>query len=272
VTLPLRLLVSYDGTKFSGFQIQPDQRTVQGTLEDALSRLAHEPVRLVAAGRTDAGVHALGQVVSIADARTLTPDTVMNAMPSLLPSDVAVIDAQSGPDDFDARFSAQWRSYTYLLWCSDAPNPLYNRFALWVKEPVDVKMLGQALRKIVGRHDFTSFGRLRSDQTPERRVIEATVVADGPFVRIRIIGEAFLHQMVRSLVGTALAVATHRKPLSFMSEALMARSRAAAGPVAPPHGLALVDVGYKDVSWPRRQPAMWPWSDRVVAHVERGTA
>ena len=272
MTDPLRLLVSYDGTKFSGFQIQPDQRTVQGTLEDSLSRLAKAPVRLHAAGRTDAGVHALGQVVSIADPGDLTPDVVMRAMPSLLPSDVAVVDAQTGPAGFDARASAQWRSYVYLLWCSEAPNPLYNRFALWIRDRVDVPLLAEAMRKIIGRHDFSSFGRLRSDQTPERRIIEATAVADGPFVRVRVTGEAFLHQMVRSLVGTALEVGRGRKPVSFMTEALMARQRSAAGPVAPAHGLALVDVGYKDVSWPRRQPTLWPWSDRVIAHSERGTA
>ena len=272
MSVPLRLLVSYDGTKFSGFQIQPDQRTVQGTLEDALSRVSKQPVRIVAAGRTDAGVHALGQVVSIAEPGDLTPDTIMRAMPSLLPSDVAVVDAQLGPEGFDARFSAQWRGYTYLIWNAEAPNPLHNRFSLWVRDRIDVVSFGQAMRKIVGTHDFSSFGRLRSDQTPERRVIESTVVADGQFLRVRVIGEAFLHQMVRSLVGSALEVGLGRKPVSFMSEALLARSRQAAGPVAPPHGLALVDVGYKDVSWPRRQPTLWPWSDRVVAHSERGTA
>jgi tRNA pseudouridine38-40 synthase len=269
VTQPLRLLVAYDGAKFSGFQIQPGPRTVQGVLEGALEQLLHRPARVRAAGRTDAGVHALGQVVSIDDAGDLHPDVVMRAMPSLLPSDVAVVDAQLGPAGFDARFSALWRSYVYLLWCADAPNPLYQRYAPWVRERVDTVLLGEALRTIVGTHDFTSFGRVREDQTPERRVIEATAVADGAFVRIRITGESFLHQMVRSVVGSAVEVATGRRPLSFMREALDARNRAAAGPVAVPHGLTLVDVGYKDVTWPRRESNQWPWSDRVLTHAER---
>lgn len=115
MTQPLRLLVAYDGTKFSGYQIQPGPRTVQGVIESALEKLLREPVRVKAAGRTDAGVHALGQVVSIDDAGDLHPDVVMRAMPALLPSDVAVVDAQLGPVGFDARFSALWRSYVYLL-------------------------------------------------------------------------------------------------------------------------------------------------------------
>jgi tRNA pseudouridine38-40 synthase len=268
-TQPLRLLVAYDGSKFSGFQVQPGPRTVQGVLEGALERLVKRPVRVRAAGRTDAGVHALGQVVSISDVGELHPDVVLRAMPSLLPTDVAVVDAQLGPDGFDARFSALWRSYVYLLWCADAPNPLYQRYAPWVRDRVDTPLLAEALRTFVGIHDFTSFGRVREDQTPERRIIEATAVADGAFVRIRITGESFLHQMVRSIVGSALEVATGRRPLSFVREALAARDRSAAGPVAVPNGLTLVDVGYKDVSWPRRESNHWPWSDRVMSFAER---
>jgi tRNA pseudouridine38-40 synthase len=272
LTTPLRLLVAYDGTKFSGYQMQPDERTIQGTLTDALSNLARTPVRVRGAGRTDAGVHALGQVVSIDEPGDLHPDVVMRAMPSLLPSDLAVVDAQLGPDGFDARRSAEWRSYVYLLWCAEAPNPLYNRYANWTAARVDHSLLAEAMRTVVGTHDFSSFGRLRPDQSPMRRVIEATAVADGPFVRIRVTGESFLHNMVRSIVGSALEVGTGRKPLSWMRDALLAKDRAAAGPVAQAHGLALLDVGYKDAEWPRRQPNPWPWSDRVIPQTERGVA
>jgi tRNA pseudouridine38-40 synthase len=269
---PLRLLVAYDGTNFAGFQMQPDQRTVQGALSDALERIAQRPVRTRGAGRTDAGVHALGQVVSIDDADGLDPDVVLRAMPSLLSPDLAVVDAQLGPQRFEARASAQWRSYAYLLWCSPAPNPLYARYAVWIPDRIDVLLLNAALKVVVGTHDFTSFGRVRLEQTPQRRIIEATAVQDGPFIRVRITGESFLHQMVRSIVGTALEVALGRKPVSWMREALHARDRAAAGQVAPPHGLALTDVGYRNAAWPRRQPNAWPWSDRVVPHAERGSA
>jgi tRNA pseudouridine38-40 synthase len=272
MTSPLRLLVAYDGTSFSGYQIQPDARTVQGVLEEALSELAQRAIRVRAAGRTDAGVHALGQVVSVADADGLDADMIFRAMPSLLPSDVAVIDAQSGPDDFDARMSARWRSYAYLLWCDEAPNPLYRRYAVWIRDRLDRAALAEALRTVVGTHDFSSFGRLRADQTPVRRIVESTAVADGPFVRIRVTGESFLHNLVRSIVGSALEVGLGRKPASWMREALDAKDRAAAGPVAPPDGLALVDVGYEAVEWPRRQPNPWPWSDRIHSFSDRGVA
>ncbi len=272
MTTPLRLLVAYDGTNFAGFQVQPDQRTVQGTLETALGRIVQRPVRVRGAGRTDAGVHALGQVVSVDDAEDLHPDVVLRAMPSLLPSDLAVVDAQTGPPGFDARHSAQWRSYVYLVWCSHAPDPLYARYAVWVRDRIDCSMLSAALRTVVGSHDFSSFGRIRDGQRPERRIIAATAVQDGPFVRIRITGESFLHQMVRSLVGSALEVAIGRRPVSWVREVLDARNRSAAGAVAHPRGLALTDVGYRDIDWPRRSSTAWPWSDRVVAHAERGSA
>ncbi len=276
--MDLRLLVAYDGTNFAGYQIQPDQRTVQGEIESALERITQRPVRVRAAGRTDAGVHALGQVVSISADQAamgegnLDADVLMRAMPSLLPADVAVLDVQQGPAGFDARHSAEWRSYVYLLWANEVPNPLYRRFALWTRDALDREALSAALRSVVGTHDFSSFGRLRDDQSPERRVIEAAAVTDGPFVRIRVTGESFLHQMVRSLVGTALEIAAGRKPVEWMREVLEARDRAAAGPVAEPHGLALTDVGYRDADWPRRQPVAWPWSDRVLSHTERGCA
>lgn len=258
--MSLRLLVAYDGTDFSGFASQPKERTVQGVLEDALSQLASRPVRVRAAGRTDAGVHALGQVVSID--QDLQPDLVRRAMAGILPGDVAVVDAQSGPDGFDARRSARWRSYVYLLWSGDAPNPLYRRYSLWARRQIDTRRLNEALAEIVGTHDFTSFARVRDDQTPVRKVLAATCVPDHPMVRIRIVAESFLHQMVRSIVGTAIEAASdERKPASFMRDALAARDRAAAGTVAPPHGLTLVEVGYDDAPWPNRVRTSWPWSD-----------
>lgn len=258
---PLRLLVAYDGTDFSGFAAQPGQRTVQGELEGALSQLAQREIRIRVAGRTDAGVHALGQVVSIDDAEGLHPDMVVRAMPSLLPSDVAVSDAQVGPVDFDARRSAFSRSYVYLLWCSEVRNPLYRRYTWWMRERVDACKVNEALSRVVGTNDFSSFGRVREGQTPVRTVLDASCVEDAPFIRVRVTGASFLHQMVRSLVGTAVEVGAGRKPSSWMSDVLAARSRSVAGPVAPPHGLALVDVRYADASWPRSTHVGWPWSD-----------
>lgn len=271
----LRMCVAYDGTDFSGFQRQPSQRTVQGVLETALSELAGAGVQVRAAGRTDAGVHALGQVVSF-ESSALGEDApamiIMRAMPKLLPRDVAVIDAQSGPEGFDARVHARSRTYAYLLWCSQSPHPLYRKYAVWPRAEVDAGLLSQALRCVVGTHDFSSFARVRDDQTPIRTVTEATAVADGPFVRVCVVAESFLHQMVRSIVGSALDVAAGRKPVSWMREVLEARDRAAAGSVAPPQGLTLVDVGYEDAPWPQRPGVTWPWTDVVYVPGQRACA
>lgn len=258
----LRLLIAYDGTDFSGFQVQPDVRTVQGTLEDALGKLASEPVRVRAAGRTDAGVHALGQVVSLPWSAP-EPEAVLRAMAGLLPSTVAVLDAQWAESDFDARRSALRRSYVYLVWNHPAPHPLLGSWMLHLHDPIDPRLVGEAMEVVRGTHDFSSFARVRSEQRPERTVHDVSVTTDGPLVRIAVTAESFLHQMVRSLVGSALEVGAGRRTLGWMREALLARDRAAAGPVAPPTGLALVDVAYDRAAWPRRPPVPWPWSQYV---------
>jgi tRNA pseudouridine38-40 synthase len=268
----LRLLVAYDGSAFAGYQVQPGARTVQGELSTALSTIAGRPITVRGAGRTDAGVHALGQVVSIAENGDLHPEVVMRAIPSLLPPDLAVLDAQSGPEGFDARRSALWRSYVYLLWCAPSRHPLYRKYAVWIRDRVDAGALANALRALGGTHDFTSFARVRDGQDPERTLLEASAVEDGPFVRIRVVGISFLHQMVRSLVGTALEIGTGRKPVSWMRDVLDACDRAAAGPVAPAKGLTLVDVGYDDAPWPRRPLVGWPFSDNTLGEVQVGCA
>jgi tRNA pseudouridine38-40 synthase len=262
----LRLLVAYDGTDFAGYQVQPGQRTVQGTLEDALATVTGEPVRVRGAGRTDAGVHALGQVVSLPS--DLHPDVALRSMAAALPADVAVVDAQVASDDFDARRSALSRSYTYLVWACEAPHPLYRKYALWPRRALDAYRMDEALRSLVGTFDFSSFGRVREDQTPVRTVTSASCLYDPPFIRFTVSGESFLHQMVRSIVGTALEIGAGRRSPSWMRDVLVARDRAAAGPVAPAHGLTLTDVTYVAAPWPRRAPIGWPWSDRVASASE----
>lgn len=268
---PIRLLVAYDGTSFAGFQSQPGQRTVQGALEDALAQIAQHPIRTKAAGRTDAGVHALGQVVTFED-ENVDADVLMRAMPTLLPSDVAVLDAQSGPEGFESRRSAKSRSYVYLLWCHEAAHPIYRKYSLWTRQALDVRKINDSLRTITGTHDFSSFGRVRPDQSPERTILSASAVDDHPFVRISVTGESFLHQMVRSIVGTVLEVGTGKRDVSFMRDALVARDRGKAGQVAPSHGLTLVDVGYDGIDWPRRVPVSWPWSDLMLPDAVRSIA
>lgn len=255
----LRLLVAYDGSGFSGFATQPGRRTVQGVLESALERLASRPIRVVGAGRTDAGVHAVGQVVSCPRPRALDDESVLRALGGLLPQDLAAVDAAEAPAGFDARHDARWRTYTYLVWNHAAPHPLLGRFATWISRPVDVDLLRRALADVAGSHDFSSFARVREDQSPVRNVFDARADRSGDLVRITVSAGSFLHQMVRSVVGSALEVATGRRPVEWMRETLDACSRAAAGPVAPPAGLTLVAVGYEDVEWLRARDFAWPF-------------
>lgn len=245
----LRLDVAYDGAPFHGFARQPDVRTVQGQIEDALARLFGGPTATIGAGRTDAGVHALGQVVSIAE----TPDDVdpvklrdtLNAM--LAPS-IAITAAAPAAADFHARFSARSRTYVYALLEGVIPDPFLARTSLYHPEPLDVAAMNEAAGHLAGPHDFSSFGRVPEDQSAERVLYELSVRREGSLIRIKARANAFIQQMVRSLVGTLVQVGEGKRSPGDMVEVLAARDRAAAGPVAAPHALCLVSVEY-DSGW-----------------------
>jgi tRNA pseudouridine38-40 synthase len=243
----LRLDIAYDGTPFHGFARQPELPTVQGVLEDALSKLAGRVVTTTGAGRTDAGVHALGQVVSVPE----VPDDVdledlarrLNAMCG--PS-IAVTSAIRVADDFDARFSARSRAYVYAI--SDAPihDPFLVRTVFYARGPLDEDRMNEAAGHVVGQHDFASFGRVEVGATSERTLFQLRVAREGSLLRVHARANAFIQQMVRSLVGTLVHVGAGRLEPDQMPAIITARDRSAAGPVAPPHGLCLVAVEYED--------------------------
>ncbi len=248
-----RLLVAYDGTGFRGFAANAGVRTVVGVLSDAISLVLRAPVELTGAGRTDAGVHAWGQVVS----GNLPDDTELDALVrrlnKLCAPDLAVRSAEWTTDDFDARFSAQWRHYRYDVWNASYPNPLLANRAWHVAPRLDLDAMNDAASAFVGEHDFGSFCRRASvgdDQAEKslvRRVTSAawTVIdSSGPLLRFEIRANAFCHQMVRSIVGTLVDIGLGRITPGAVPAILAARSRDAAGRVAPPHGLTLWDVGY----------------------------
>ena len=247
----VRLDIGYDGTGFSGWARQPGQRTVQGTLEDALTRVLSlaEPAALTVAGRTDAGVHARGQVAHAdipADRWADSGDTAARRLARLLPPDVRVHRLAPAPPGFDARFSAIWRRYAYRV-CDDLSqaDPLARHATLWYRSTLDVAAMNQAAQHCLGEHDFAAFCRRRDGAStvrtllrldwarPEPAVAEATVVAD-----------AFCHNMVRALVGALLKVGDGSRPPGWPAEVLAARVRDPAAPVVGPHGLCLEEVGY----------------------------
>lgn len=242
----LKLVVAYDGTDFRGFARQRGQRTIAGTLEEALEQVVRVPVALTGAGRTDSGVHAWGQVVTGDVPDDADPERLQRSLNSMLNPSIAVRAAEFAPDDFDARFSARWRSYRYTIINRPVLDPFRERFAWWVETPLDMHRLMLAADVFIGEHDFASFCRRGPEgSTTMRRVLDSRWVdeRDG-ILRYEIRAGAFCWQMVRSIVGTLVEVGTGRKRPGDLTAIIAAKARHTAGQLAPPHGLCLWEVGY----------------------------
>jgi tRNA pseudouridine38-40 synthase len=225
-------------------------RTVQGDLEAALSKLFDADAVTVAAGRTDAGVHALGQVVTAADAPDrLDLDQTRDAINVMCGPSIAVHSCRWAIDDFSARFSARSRTYIYAICEGPILNPFLASTALYHREPLDLDLMNEAAGHLIGAHDFSSFGRIREPgATAQRNLFELSAGREGAVVRIRARANAFIQQMVRSMVGTLIQAGEGGRNPDDLPAILAAKDRAAAGPVAPPHGLCLVAVEY-DEGW-----------------------
>jgi tRNA pseudouridine38-40 synthase len=239
----IKLVLAYDGTGFHGFARQPGTRTVEGVLGAALERLLGSFPPLSVAGRTDAGVHAAGQVVSFpAD---VDPGRVARALNGMLGPEVAVLQARRAPAGFDARRSARAREYRYRLRIAEVPDPFAARYEWHRPGRYRVREMRLAAGLLEGEHDFASFCRVPKDGgSTIRRLDRLAVRPAGSVLEIRARAGGFLHQMVRSLVGTLAAVGDGKMEPEAIPGVLEARSRRAAGPVAPPHGLTLVRVVY----------------------------
>lgn len=241
----LKLILEYDGTAYHGWQVQPVLSTVQGTLQEALARIAGAPVQVTGAGRTDAGVHALGQVASLAADLRLDPQTLRRALNASLPRDIVIARAEEAAPDFDARRSALSKTYRYTLLRRDYPSAWLARHSLFVPYPLDAEALAQATRLVIGTHDFSAFrAGTCTALSPVRTVLDASWRREGDLWHFEITGNAFLQHMVRILVGTLLEVGRKRFPPSAMTEILASRDRRRAGKTAPPHGLCLAEVHY----------------------------
>jgi tRNA pseudouridine38-40 synthase len=247
----VRLDIGYDGTGFSGWARQPGQRTVQGTLEDALTRVLSlaEPAALTVAGRTDAGVHARGQVAHAdipADRWADSGHTAARRLARLLPPDVRVHRLAPAPPGFDARFSAIWRRYAYRV-CDDLSqaDPLARHATLWYRTTLDVAAMNQAAQHCLGEHDFAAFCRRRDGASTVRTLLRLDWARPEPAVaKATVVADAFCHNMVRALVGALLKVGDGSRPPGWPAEVLAARVRDPAVPVVGPHGLCLEEVGY----------------------------
>jgi tRNA pseudouridine38-40 synthase len=244
----LRLRIAYDGTALHGWARQPAQRTVQGDLEAALSTVLRRPVELTVAGRTDAGVHASGQVAHAdvpPEVWAQQRDRLVRRLRGVLPPDIAVVGVEEAPADFDARFGALRRHYVYRLTDADSgPPPLRRADTVGWPRRLDVEAMHLAAGLLLGEHDFAAYCRRREGATTVRTLLGLSVERDGDLVRVRASADAFCHSMVRSLVGALLAVGEGRRPPEWPAGLLARSERASEVPVAPAGGLTLVAVDY----------------------------
>lgn len=241
-----RLTIEYDGSGYNGFQAQAGQPTVQGAIEQAVKKFSGQAVRIAAAGRTDTGVHATGQVVHVDLERDWPARTVMNALNAhLIEDEVSVLDAALADDEWHARFSATGRRYLYRI-LNRPGRPALDHGRVWhVKKPLDAEAMHRAAQALVGHHDFTTFRDVNCQSaSPVKSLDEVAVERVGEEVRLRFAARSFLHRQVRSMTGTLVEVGLGRWSEDAVAEALAARDRARCGPVAPSTGLYLTGVVY----------------------------
>jgi tRNA pseudouridine38-40 synthase len=243
----VRLTLAYDGTGFRGWARQRDPaiRTIEGVLTERIETVLRHPVKLSVAGRTDVGVHARGQVASFRTGAALEPDRLRRAVNATLGPEIVVVAAGEAPVDFDARFSATAREYSYRIDEDEVPDPFTARYVWPRPGRLPLGRMREAARALVGEHDFASFCRdPGGDRSTVRRLRRLSVARRGSVLEIRAEANAFLHQMVRSLVGTLVDVGAGRLDPAEIGRILAARDRAAAGRLAPARGLTLERVTY----------------------------
>jgi tRNA pseudouridine38-40 synthase len=243
----IKLTLCYDGTNFHGWQRQPNLRTVQQVLEEALKQVNPGPTVATASSRTDAGVHALGQVVHFLTVARHSTETYVRALNALMPGDVRVLDAQEKPQAFHATLDAKSKRYRYVIDNGPIASPFQLRYAWHVRPPLDEAAMSQAGRVLLGRHDFHSFETGWPNRTSSvRTILDLAVERSGAFVTIEVEADGFLYNMVRSIAGTLVKVGALRRPQAWVADVLAAENRVEAGPTAPPQGLFLVEVRYDE--------------------------
>jgi len=242
----LKLTLEYDGTAYVGWQRQLNGLSVQEVVERALEELLDAPIATEAAGRTDAGVHALGQVVAFDAPRVLPLTAYLRGLSALLPPDVSVVGAVEVAEDFDPRRDSLGKRYRYLISNRPVRSPLRRHTHWELFAPLDVAAMDEAARPLLGTHDFSAFRAANCEApTTLRTLRELSILSALDVIQFDVEGTAFLKHMVRNLVGTLVEVGRGRRPVAWVAEVLASRDRTQAGPTAPPHGLVLVDVRYR---------------------------
>jgi tRNA pseudouridine38-40 synthase len=241
----LKLTLAYDGTEFHGWQVQPNLSTVQGTLQEALQKLFNHEVKVTGSGRTDAGVHAHGQVANVQTLRAMDTDAVLRGVNAMLPAQIRVWQVEEVAPEFHSRRSAKSKTYEYHIWREYVVSPFHCRYVYRFPYSINIEAIDEASRCFVGTHDFTSFSAASAEvEDRVRTIFEAEWSRDGEEWVFRIRGNGFLQYMVRTIVGTLLYVGTGKLKAQDIAPMFEARDRRLAGPCVPPGGLHLVRVDY----------------------------
>lgn len=244
-TTKMALTVEYEGTHYYGFQLQANLPTIQGELEKAIWRLTGEKVRVMAASRTDTGVHAEGQMVSFRTSSTLPERTFINGLNYYLPRDIAIKAVYKISDSFDVRRDAYSREYSYYILNSSTRSPLRGGFCYWVSESLDIGAMNQACQTLIGEHDFISFATsLEAGKTTTRRMYRAEIDKNGDLIILRLVANSFLPHQVRNTIGALVRVGLGKMTVSEFGNIIEARSPGLAGPTAPACGLFLMHINY----------------------------
>lgn len=243
----IALGIEYDGHGFSGFQAQRDFLTIQGLLQEAISKIANEPIFVHCAGRTDAGVHATGQVIHFDSHAKRHMDAWVWGVNTHLPSGIVVRWARHVDYSFHARFKALSRRYRYIIYNNPVRPAIWHSRVSWHYYPLNVDKMREAAQCLMGEHDFSSFRSSQcNSKTPHRRILDFQIERRGDYLIFEIEANAFLHHMVRNIAGSLMKIGSGLRPIEWMQEVLLARSRKVAGETAPAEGLTLIQVKYPE--------------------------
>ncbi len=241
----LKLTVAYDGTAYAGWQVQPSEPTVQGVVEAAWCEITRETLRVTAAGRTDAGVHALGQVVGLATESQLSTADLHRGLNAVLPEDVAIVAVEEAREGFHATYDAVAKTYRYQIHNGRTPDVFNRRYVWHYPQPLDAEKMHAAAQALVGKYDFSSFESAGSERPDAvRTLFNLSATRDADRITVEVTGDGFLYNMVRAIVGTLVEVGKGSRGVGWPAEVLAARDRRLAGQTAPPQGLFLVRVDY----------------------------
>jgi tRNA pseudouridine38-40 synthase len=250
----IKLILQYDGAGFSGYELQPGKKSIRGEIEKSLFKLFNKKIRITAASRTDAGVHALNNVINIKINHPIPAAKLVLALNSLLPEDIRVVKANEVSKNFNARFDVKSKTYEYLIYNGKNLNPIFRRFVWQVKPKLDLKAMRKAAKILVGKHDFSSFCASRGDDRNFVRTIHSFVIRHSSFmiwggsklkvISLRVTANGYLYKMVRNMVGTLAEVGLGRILPGEIEAILMANDRKLAGRTAPAAGLCLIKVNY----------------------------